>query len=235
MAQIFDLSTRRRRHGNDEITEVMKDLREHVMSQPISETLLRACKKNVVSMTPAWADEYADHLWLDVEASALHAGSYPIEIGWCGADLAPVAFLIKPQAKWTIDDWAPDSERIHGISRAHLFEFGFDAHDVANWLNAACTGKIVLSDNPAYDGDWLTQLYHDTGIEQDFELQDGIDVAGEAAFFSQLSQSDVDSYIERIKRKFPHPHRAGPDVRRAAAQFLVLAMPHELDAVLAMA
>jgi hypothetical protein len=74
-------------------------------------------------------------LFIDVEASGLHAYSYPIEIGWCGPDLASGSFA----------------------------------------------------------------------------LQEG------------------------VKQAFPHPHRAAADARRAAALVLCLAMPDELEAIIAAA
>ena len=60
------------------------------------------------------------YVFLDVEASGLHAGSYPIEVGWCGLDLVATSFLIRPHASWTEDDWSVTSERVHGITRPQV-------------------------------------------------------------------------------------------------------------------
>lgn len=93
----------------------------------------------------------------------------------------------------------------------------------------------MLSDNPSYDGGWLNQLYFDTGIPQEFELIDGVTEAGIAGALSGLSQPEADSLLARIHRVFPHPHRAGPDARRCAAEFLAMALPHCLQEIEAMA
>ena len=182
-------------------------------------------------MALAGTEEYADMLWLDIEASGLETGCYPIEVGWCGADLSPISFLVRPLSTWGIDDWSPSSERIHGITRRCLLEAGADAYDVADWLNTACRGRTVLSDNPANDSAWLRKLYRDTKIEQEFTLLDAVHAAGVVAGLSGLSQSEAQSLLDRIHRRFPHPHRAGPDARRSAAEFLVLAMPRCLQEI----
>ncbi|HVI90711.1 MAG TPA: hypothetical protein VM659_20605 [Dongiaceae bacterium] len=187
------------------------------------------------NMPLAGSEEYADMLWLDVEASGLHIGSYPIEIGWCRIDLDPVSFLIKPLKAWGSDDWSAASMNIHGISRNQLFELGAEPRDIAGWLNTVCCGKTVLSDNPAHDSIWFRKLYVDTNIEQDFGLRDAVHAAGVAAGLSGLSQSKAQELLERIHRRFPHPHRAGPDARRSAAEFLTLAMPHNLQEIEEMA
>ncbi len=180
--------------------------------------------------------DYKYLIWIDVESSGLHADSFPIEVGWCSVDLIPVSFLIKPiPGRWTIYEWSLSSERVHGIGWNTLQQCGRDVHDVANWLNAATAGKIVLSDNPEFDAAWLRQLYFDTGIEQEFELLDAVHAAGVAAGLSSLTQPDAQAILARIHSRYPHPHRAGPDSRRSAAEFLAMAMPSEIDEILAKA
>lgn len=180
-------------------------------------------------------EEYAHLLWLDVESSGLHLGSYPIEVGWCAADLQPTSYLIKPLSSWTIDEWSPEAEQIHGLSRDRLNEVGFAADDIARRLNVAAAGKTVLSDDPAYDDRWLDRLYHDTEVAREFTLLDAGNAARMAAGGARLSPSEAHSYLARIQARYPHPHRAGPDSRRAAAEFLVMAMPHALHEIEEMA
>jgi len=182
-------------------------------------------------MPLAGAQEYADMLWLDIEASGHQPGAYPIEVGWCGIDLSPVSFLIRPLAKWGVEDWSSSSERAHGIPRQRLFDLGAAASDIADWLNAACRGRTVLSDNPTHDSVWLDKLYADIGGKKEFVLFDAVHAAGVAAGLSGLSQPEADSLLERVHQRFPHPHRAGPDARRSVAEFLVLAMPHCLQEI----
>jgi len=183
-----------------------------------------------------WQREFSNFLWIDVEASGLHAGSFPVEIGWCGPDLVSTSFLIRPiPEKWTIYEWSPSSEKVHGIGWNHINDFGHEATDVSHWLNAACHGKTVFSDNPEFDAAWLLQLFHDTGVKQQFTLHDAAQLERQAVLASRLAPEEAQSYVERVKARFPHPHRAGPDSRREAAKFLVLAMPHLLQEIEAMA
>lgn len=163
----------------------------------------------------------------------MHANSYPIKIGWCGVDLQPVSCLIRHLSGGPVADWSPSSDRVHEISRRTLIECGCGAHDVANWFNAACAGKTVLSDHPGYDSGWLAQLYFDTGIPQKFELLDA--AAGVVGGLAALSQPEAEAILGGVHRVFPHPHRAGPDARRAASEFLALAVPDEIDEILAAA
>lgn len=182
-------------------------------------------------MALAGTEQYADMLWLDVEASGLQVGSYPIEVGWCGIDLSPISFLVRPLEIWDVEDWSSSSERIHGISRRRLLEFGLDARDIAEWLNTACRGRTVLADNPTHDSSWLGKLFRETKVLQEFAVLDATHFAGVAAGLSGLSQFEVQGLLDRIHRRYPHPHRAGPDARRSAAEFLVLAMPHCLQEI----
>lgn len=180
-----------------------------------------------------FAQLFPSYVWIDIEASSLSAMSWPCEIGWCGADLRADSFLIRPLERWT--DWSISSELIHGISRDELDGQGIDAADAAQRINAICSGRQVLSDNPMADRDWLKQLFHDVGIRQEFSLQDSRQLETMAATLSKLSPGEAQSYTERVNTVFPHPHRAGPDSRREAARFLTLALPHEYEAILALA
>ncbi len=179
--------------------------------------------------------EFADHLFLDVEASGLHAESYPIEIGWCGPDLAPVSFLIRPPLYWREDDWSGVSERVHGISRHATIADGVDVVDAAARLNAACAGKTIASDRPHFDQAWLSLLFGAAEIDQAFALEDAAQVEAMAAQHSGLDAYEVGAMRERVHGRFPHAHRAAADARRVAAMFVALAMPDHIEAILAVA
>jgi hypothetical protein len=56
--------------------------------------------------------------FVDLEASSLMAGSFPIEVGWISADGRSECHLIRPVPAW--DDWSSKSECLHGIAREHL-------------------------------------------------------------------------------------------------------------------
>jgi hypothetical protein len=91
------------------------------------------------------------YLFVDVESSGIHAGSYPIEIGWCGLDLIATSFLIRPHVSWTEDDWSVTSEKVHGIPRQSAIAEGIDVVEAATRLKAACVGKEIVSDSPHFD------------------------------------------------------------------------------------
>lgn len=175
------------------------------------------------------------YVFLDVEASGVHARSYPIEIGWCGVDLLAKSFLIRPHDRWTEEDWSITSERIHNVPRQVLFAEGIEVVEAANRLNAICQDCEVVTDNPWFDGGWLVELFHVAGVSQQFTLQDATQLEAMAALLSGLDAGEAQALQERIKVAFPHPHRAAPDARRAAALFLCLAMPGAIDAIVAAA
>ena len=102
-------------------------------------------------------------MFVDIEASSLHHGSVPIEIGWVGEDGEAEAYLIKPEVGW--DDWSVASQSIHGISRAELARDGQDAQTVANLaLRALASAEVVFSDAPAFDQAWLEVLFATAGL-----------------------------------------------------------------------
>ena len=174
-------------------------------------------------------------LFLDVEASGLHTGSYPIEVGWCGLDLVATSFLIQPHASWTEDDWSVTSERVHGIARQQVTAEGIDLAEAAVRLNAACAGKDIISDSPSFDQGWLSRLYYDAGVTQAFTLCDLSVLEALAAQHAELPASELEELRERVGRHYPHTHRAAVDARRAAALLLTLALPDAIEAIIAAA
>lgn len=175
------------------------------------------------------------YVFIDLEASGIHARSYPIEIGWATCDLLSTSFLIRPHPKWDENDWSVTSERIHNIPRQLLFADGIDVLDAAHRINAVCAGKEVLTDNPEFDQSWLTELFYAAGVQQAFTLNDANQISALAALLSGLDAGEAQALEERVKQHYPHPHRAAADARRAAAMFLALAVPYEIEQVIAAA
>jgi hypothetical protein len=178
---------------------------------------------------------FGAHVFLDVEASGLHASSYPIEVGWCGLDLVATSFLIRPHATWTEDDWSVTSERVHGMTRQQMIAEGVELTEAAARLNAACAGKEIFSDSPSFDQGWLSRLFRDAGVGQAFALQDAPMLEALATEISGLDSSEAEALRERVGRHYPHTHRAAVDARRAAALFLAVATPDAVDAIIAAA
>lgn len=105
---------------------------------------------------------------LDIEASGLGRGSYPIEIGYVLANGCSQCFLIKPLTEW--QQWSAEAERLHGISRAMLQTNGRDIVTVAETLNRSLVGQTVYSDAWGNDRTWLAQLFDCAERVQGFRL-----------------------------------------------------------------
>lgn len=108
-------------------------------------------------------------LIIDVEASGLGRGSYPIEIGVVLADGSTHELLVKPQKGWS--HWNPEAEALHGISRELLHDEGLSVQDVAQQLNTWIEGETVFCDAWANDSSWLGLLFYEANIVQRFKLQ----------------------------------------------------------------
>ena len=94
--------------------------------------------------------------FLDLEASSLNSGSYPIEVGWVDETGQGESYLIRPQRAWA--DWSIASQGIHGVSRETLLSEGKSAVAIARRASDALRDRLVLSDNPAFDQYWLGML-----------------------------------------------------------------------------
>jgi hypothetical protein len=99
-------------------------------------------------------------IFADFEASGLHHGSYPIEIGWCSHDLRTGwSTLIRPVPAWLEAGWNPESEKLHGVSRHQVMSSGHAADEVVQRLNNDLADQQVMTDNPDWDARWLWRLY----------------------------------------------------------------------------
>lgn len=106
---------------------------------------------------------------IDLEASGLGRGSYPIEVGYVLADGTSFCSLVKPQDEW--QHWDSSAQALHGIQRKHLFERGREVLDLAQSLNQALAGLTLYSDAWGQDNSWLMALYQAAGIWPNFKLQ----------------------------------------------------------------
>lgn len=159
--------------------------------------------------------------FLDLEASGLHATSYPIEVGWAYVDLAVESMLIRPLPSWGLEDWSLQSERIHNISRDLLIRNGTEAVSVARRLNEALAGRLVLTDAPRFDGHWLAVLYRDAGVSPSFGLDHYTGFLHLAALRAGFTgeEDGFDTLLEHVDARYPHLHRAGPDALQMAARW----------------
>ncbi|WP_089885365.1 hypothetical protein [Citreimonas salinaria] len=98
--------------------------------------------------------------FIDLEASGLRPGSWPIEIGvaWLeGRKVIMHSSLICPRPGWSDDAWSEQSATVHRISRAELEEAPGADH-VARWFLDLVGDRTLISDAPEHDGRWLERL-----------------------------------------------------------------------------
>ncbi|HNS85351.1 MAG TPA: hypothetical protein PKH09_00530 [Parvularculaceae bacterium] len=78
--------------------------------------------------------------FIDFEASGLGARSWPIEVGWAFEDGAGESFLVSPAPEWSLDDWDPRAEKLHGVSLKMLSDLGVSAETACDRVSAALAG-----------------------------------------------------------------------------------------------
>lgn len=154
-------------------------------------------------------DIYPETIVLDIEASGLHEGSFPIEFGWCFGSLEAGNFLIKPMDNWTLENWEEESFRIHGLPWEHIVKYGTPAEEVAMGLNMLLDNYHVLCTDTYFDGMWLGKLFSDTRITPTFTL------GCYKTVFKHECGKHTKKYAESINRAvdhlFPYQHRAKRD------------------------
>ena len=138
---------------------------------------------------------------IDIEASGLGAGSYPIEVGIVLANGFTYDSLIARHGFWT--HWDEEAERIHGITQEDLEERGRDIRTVCRDLNKICAGKTLYSDCWVHDSAWLAKLFGEAGITQTFRCSPIENVLDD----TQLARW-VEFKQEFIQRSEIKPHRA---------------------------
>lgn len=122
---------------------------------------------------------------IDIEASGLGSGSYPIEVGFVLENAETHCTLITPLEDW--QHWDAQAEALHGISREDLFEHGKPIEVVAKWLNEYLAGKTVYSDAWGNDASWLAMLFDYSEINQHFKID---------SIRSILSESETNQWHE---------------------------------------
>lgn len=157
---------------------------------------------------------------LDVEASALEAGSYPIEVGVAlvrgsSEPIGVGAKLIRPTKEWLdIGVWSKSSEAVHGIPLERVQRDGETVEKVCDWLNGLLGARtIVATDAPRYDQDWLDTLFAAAGREQKFRIFD----------FQVLTRdfsADQHRHLAYLLGRDSPPHRAAADAGRLASRLM---------------
>ncbi len=105
---------------------------------------------------------------IDIEASGLHAESYPIEVGVVLANSERHSMLIRPEEGWT--HWDSSAEALHGIAQETLLEYGKPVAEIAEHLNTLLDGQQAYSDAWVVDKPWLVKLFAAARIPMNFKL-----------------------------------------------------------------
>ena len=148
--------------------------------------------------------------FIDLEASGLGSASFPTEIGWAfvrqDGSIESGECLIRSVARWTIhaNAWSATAERLTRITRDMLDRDGVPPVEAAARLLAAVKGRDLYSDQPDFDGHWLTMLF----------------TAAEVPV-GNLKLGDVARLIDQagaiLELEGPSVHRAEADAQRLAA------------------
>lgn len=151
---------------------------------------------------------------IDVEASGLPPGAYPIEIAICDVATGETAtWLICPAADWAMLAWDTAAERLHGITQAKLKTEGRPVVEVYAELIAALGSSMVFSDSAA-DHAWLGALARAADRPWfDLEL---LDIWPELERLSDGKPSLVVEAIRLSQIDFPKEHSAVDDAARWA-------------------
>ncbi len=157
-------------------------------------------------------------VFLDIEASGLGDGCYPIEIGLVhAASLIGWSALIRPPAVWRDGGvWDDGAEELHGIGQSQLDAEGWDVMDVARALNETLGGKTVFSDAPEFDRHWLDMLFEETVIEPAFHLRSVTTLINGGP---ALVAVDVPIPAAAVEPAPPSRHRAKDDAMTLALAF----------------
>jgi hypothetical protein len=157
--------------------------------------------------------------YLDIEATGLEEGSYPIQFGWCGLDLEPKTVFVKPHSSWPRDMFTEEAFNIHKIEYEYLLTNGSDVEIVSTVLNGHLKGKSVGVDSPGWDGYWTLRLFEASRVKPQF-LLDHVEHIGKkiAPIANRWCISNYHSLNEAVDEMFPHTHKAHEDALRLAAK-----------------
>jgi hypothetical protein len=149
---------------------------------------------------------------IDIEASGLHKGSFPIEIGWANAPDGRSGSALIAVHGWLTDhgNWDPDAEAIHGLTRNYLSEHGLDANTAAQRVMAVLDGRLIFSSDPDYDQRWLNELLDEAGWPQPRPVV----FSTKALLIALCGNSDgAGEVMARATAMSCHSHRAEPDAK----------------------
>lgn len=158
---------------------------------------------------------FPELVFVDCEASSLFRPSFPVEVGVARCDGNAEGYLVKPVPAWDDYEWAPESEKIHGIARSEAEQHGRSVEWHAQWLNEQFRDKVILSDNPDYEAYWLGELFDAASVIPEFEITYSVPILKDFVFdaFGPTIQSvdHINAMSQIVMKQFPVTHRAPDD------------------------
>lgn len=143
--------------------------------------------------------------FLDFEASSLSDVSHPIEVAWSLPSGEIESYLIRPTWDW--NDWSPDAEYLHGLTREQITKDGLPAWHVAKRMNEVLADATCYTDAPEFDGFWLSRLFEHYDAEPAFELRHF------DTLFPSVSPNRIAFHVWPAKQAAGGQHRAAVDVK----------------------
>lgn len=143
--------------------------------------------------------------FIDFEASGLGARSWPIEVGWAFEDGAGESLLVSPAPDWSMDDWDPRAEKLHGISLKMLSDLGVSAETACDRLASTLADCAVYSDAPDWDAFWMMRLFDAAGRKCPIRIREF------STLMTPMTPEKKADLLSRADRQAPRRHRAGED------------------------
>lgn len=140
---------------------------------------------------------------VDVEASGLMKGSFPVEVAWTTGTSID-SMLINPDNVWDTGRWDVDAEALHGISIQQLKRSGRHPQIVAATLENTFRGRIVFSDSPSHDSLWLDVLHDAVGVSRTYKVES----LGKLLAFMSVTAEEAYGVFETVRKSFDPRGRA---------------------------
>lgn len=190
------------------------------------------------NLAPGTVSRLRRGVFIDLEATGLNEGSFPIEIGFAyihtdevGRDsVRSWSYLIKPHESWDIEAvWSQESGKIHKIPLSDL-AFGEPVERVVeDFTRMQRMRECFFSDAPFYDCRWLAPAMKagHRSEESCENIRMQLELGFKHLFYEGLydvPSEIVGNVISYLDQTAPNntPHRAGPDAELMALQALGL-------------
>lgn len=152
--------------------------------------------------------------FLDIEASGLMSGAFPVEAAWLTAE-GSGEVLISPSGCWDESRWDADAEAMHGITLNDLKRRGRHPKVAAASLESALRGKLVFCDSPDHDTAWADMIHEAGGVDRTYRIE----TVGKLLGHLGLSASRSYGLFARARETHPSRGRARQGVEHLVAVF----------------